>query len=124
MSCKEIHRGWEGGKGQEMCSEEQTQGSAAAVWARGAQAPALRHEADTECGSLHPLPLLSHGCPGDQGSVGTGRGGPSTTPPSQLPSHPALVHAPRWRNSLNELAVAGSALAVGCAGQEQPFCTS
>lgn len=64
---------------------------------------------------------MAAACPTGQGSVVMGKGGPSTTSP---PHHPALVHAPRWRNSLSKLAVVGSALAVGCAGQEQPFLTS
>lgn len=36
MSCKKIQRGWGSGKGQEICSEEQTH-STAVVWPKGHQ---------------------------------------------------------------------------------------
>lgn len=127
MSCKEIQRGWGSGKGQEMCSEEQTH-STAAVWPEGAEAAALRHKGDRSTDLLSPCSAVPRllALLGRESSVRTGKGGPSTTSHPQLPSQPcpAPVHAPRWKNSLNELAVVGSALAVGCAGQKQNFFTS
>lgn len=127
MSCKQIQRGWESGKGQETCSEEQPH-NPAAVWPGGAQAPALRQDTGTEQGSMDPLTPChccptAAGCPGGKAVWAQGR---VDIPPHPDPNCPAILFFCMHHGGETALIswLAGSALAVGCAGQEQPFFTS
>lgn len=133
VSDKESQIGWESIKGKEICSGKLTHNTAA-VDPEGA-----RHRPCDkmlrQCWSLfNPClclcrPLATQGLLarlGRKGLRSAEKGVPAIASPPRLPSRPcpALMCAPGWENTLNQLAMAGSASASGCAEQEQPFCPS